>query len=101
MAENSKTPGSPAPYTSAVSTCTHAPPKAALPQRTLKVVPTPLVEAPSAPPALEDRKPTVNYVCGSCGAVLMHADENRVHPLIIYCTVCDACNSTDAEPPWS
>jgi hypothetical protein len=72
---------------------------AAVPQKTLKVVPAPLAidAVPSAPPALEDRTPTVDCVCGSCGAVLMHADENQVHSLIIQCTVCDAYNSTDAE----
>ena len=72
-----------------------------MPQKTLKVVPAPLVSAAatSAPPALEDRTPTVDYMCGRCGAVLMHADENRVHSLIIHCTVCDAYNSTDADVP--
>ena len=76
-------------------------PVAAVPQKTLKVVPAPLAidAVPSAPPALEDRTPTVDYTCGSCGAVLMHADENQVHSLIIQCTVCDAYNSTDVETP--
>jgi predicted RNA-binding Zn-ribbon protein involved in translation (DUF1610 family) len=54
---------------------------------------------PSAPPVLEDRSHTVDYTCGSCGAVLMHADESRVHSVIIHCTVCDAYNSTDTDLP--
>jgi hypothetical protein len=72
-----------------------------MPQRTLKVVPVPLAidAVASAPPVLEDRTPTVDYMCGSCGAVLMHADENQVHSLIINCTVCDAYNSTDVGAP--
>ena len=76
-------------------------PVAAVPQKTLKVVSAPLAidAVPSAPPALEDRTPTVDYVCGRCGTVLMHADENKAQTLIIHCTVCDAYNSTDAEAP--
>jgi hypothetical protein len=64
-----------------------------MPQKTLKVVPAPLAidAVPTAPPAPEDRIPTVDYMCGSCDA-----DENKVHSLIIHCTVCDACK----QPRW-
>ena len=74
-------------------------PVAAKPQRALKVVPAPLAigAVVSAPPVLEDRNHTVDYTCGSCGAVLMHADENQVHSLILHCTACDAYNSTDTD----
>ena len=69
----------------------------ALLQKTLKVVPAPLVEAlPSAPPALELPNPTVEFTCGNCGAVLMHADEEKVYPLMILCISCGSYNSTDA-----
>jgi len=70
-------------------------------QRTLKVVSAPLAigAVASAPPALAGRTPTVDYVCGSCGAVLMHADENQAQKLIIHCTICDAYNSTDTDLP--
>jgi hypothetical protein len=34
------------------------------------------------------------YRCGGCGAVLMSADKNKLHALIIHCTSCDAYNST-------
>ena len=76
----------------------YTPQAAAMPQKTLKVVPAPLAidAVPSAPPVLEGRNPTLDYTCGRCGTVLMHADENQVHSLIIHCTVCDAYNSTDA-----
>ena len=70
----------------------------ALSQKTLRVVPAPLATgaALAAPSVLEDRgSPTVEYRCGSCGAVLMRADEQQVHMLIIHCTACDAYNSTD------
>ena len=69
---------------------------AALSQKALRVVPAPLVmnAAMSAPPVLEDTGSTVEYRCGGCGAVLMRADEQQVHSLIIHCTACDAYNST-------
>ena len=68
----------------------------ALLQKTLKVVPAPLVEAvPSAPPALELANPTVEFTCGNCGAVLIRGDEEKVHPLVVLCNSCGSYNSTD------
>ena len=68
----------------------------ALLQKTLKVVPAPLVEAvPSAPPALELPNPTVEFTCGNCGAVLMRAGEEKVYPLVVLCNSCGSYNSTD------
>jgi hypothetical protein len=43
---------------------------------------------------LKAQDPTVEYRCGGCGAVLMSADKNKLHALIIHCTSCDAYNST-------
>ena len=64
--------------------------------KTLKVVPTPLVEAvPSAPPVLELPNPTVEFTCGNCSAVLMRAAEEKVYPLVILCSSCGSYNSTD------
>ena len=70
----------------------------ALRQKTLKVVPAPLVieAVPKAPPVLEALNPTVECKCGNCGAVLMRGDESKNYPLMIHCTSCDAFNSTDA-----
>jgi hypothetical protein len=69
----------------------------ALLQKTLEVVPAPLIEGvPSAPPALEVPNPTIEFKCGYCGAVLMRGDEGRVYPLIVLCISCDSYNSTDA-----
>ena len=67
------------------------------PQRTLKVVPAPLVETvPTAPPALETPNPTVEFKCGNCGPVLIRGDEGRVYPLMVLCISCCSYNSTDA-----
>ena len=64
--------------------------------KTLKVVPAPLIEVvPRAPPALELPNPTVEFTCGNCGAVLMHADEEKVYPLVVLCSSCGSYNSTD------
>ena len=68
----------------------------ALLQKTLKVVPAPLViqGAPKAPPVLEALNPTVECKCGNCGAVLMRGDESKACPLIVYCIPCGSYNST-------
>jgi hypothetical protein len=70
----------------------------ALPQKTLKVVPSPLVieAVPRAPPVLEALNPTVELKCGNCGAVLMCGDESKNYPLMILCISCGSYNSTDA-----
>jgi hypothetical protein len=72
----------------------------ALLQKTLKIVPAPIVieVVPKAPPVLETPNPTVECKCGNCGAVLMRVDEGKgkAYPLMIHCTSCDAFNSTDA-----
>jgi uncharacterized Zn finger protein (UPF0148 family) len=64
-------------------------------QKTLKVVPAPLVQVgvPSAPPALEWPNPTVEFKCGNCGAVLMRGEEGKVYPLVILCSSCGSYNN--------
>ena len=52
----------------------------ALLQKTLKVVPAPLIEGvPAAPPV---PNPTVECKCGNCGAVLMRVEEGKAYPLL-------------------
>ena len=69
----------------------------ALLQKTLRVVPAPLIEGvPRAPPVLEALNPTVECKCGNCGAVLMRGDESKKYPLMILCISCGSYNSTDA-----
>ena len=50
----------------------------------------------SAPPILIASLHTIDYACGKCGAILMHADRGQVHNLMIHCTECGSYNSTDA-----
>jgi hypothetical protein len=68
----------------------------ALLQKTLKVVPAPLIEGVlTAPPVLEVPNPTVECKCGNCGAVLMRGEEGKAYPLLVHCVSCGSYNSTD------
>jgi predicted RNA-binding Zn-ribbon protein involved in translation (DUF1610 family) len=61
-----------------------------------------LVTAPSkgialkAPPVLFASDHSVDYTCGQCGTILLHAEENQVHGVLIHCANCGSYNSTDA-----
>ena len=66
------------------------------PRFALKLVSTPRAHhIVSAPPALIASTNTVDYICGGCGAVLMHAEQGQVHNLIIHCTGCGSYNATE------
>jgi hypothetical protein len=63
----------------------------------LKVIPAPASGLVlEAPPILKEIDQSGDYICGECGTILLHAEENRVHRLIIHCGNCGAYNSTDA-----
>ena len=66
-------------------------------QKTLNVVPEPLIEGvPRAPPALEmPTTPTVEFKCGNCGTILIRGGEDKVYPLVVLCSSCGSYNSTD------
>jgi predicted RNA-binding Zn-ribbon protein involved in translation (DUF1610 family) len=49
----------------------------------------------SSPPMLNASDHTVDFACGKCGVVLMHAEEGQVQNLAILCTGCGSYNSTD------
>jgi DNA-directed RNA polymerase subunit RPC12/RpoP len=50
----------------------------------------------TAPPVLIASTHTIDYCCAHCSTVLMHADTEQVHNLLIKCTVCGSYNSTDS-----
>jgi DNA-directed RNA polymerase subunit RPC12/RpoP len=62
--------------------------------------PLKLIEAPrigtvlNAPPVLIASTQTIDYACGHCGAVLLHAEEGQVHGLLIRCSACGSYNAT-------
>jgi len=65
------------------------------PAAPLKVVPNASTgHYVSAPPILIASTHTIDYTCGSCGTVLMHADRDQVHSLVIHFISCGAYNST-------
>jgi predicted RNA-binding Zn-ribbon protein involved in translation (DUF1610 family) len=48
-----------------------------------------------APPILKEIDQSVDYICGHCGTILLHAEESRVHSIVIHCGNCGSYNSTD------
>lgn len=63
----------------------------------LKLIPTPRTQhIISAPPILVASTHTLDYICGGCGVVLMHAEHGQVRNLAIHCTECGSYNTTDA-----
>lgn len=62
----------------------------------LKVVIAPAIGLVlDAPPVLMASDHSVDYTCGHCGTILLHAEENQVHGVLIRCTECGSYNSTD------
>ena len=49
-----------------------------------------------APPVLKASDHSVDYTCGKCDTILLHAEENQVHGILIQCSNCGSYNSTDA-----
>ncbi len=63
----------------------------------LKVIPAPASGLVlDAPPILKEVDKSVDYICGQCGTILLHAEENRVHRIVIHCGNCGSYNSTDS-----
>jgi len=66
------------------------------PKVSLKAIPTPSCRpVVSAPPVLIASTHTIDYCCGTCGAVLLHAETEQVHNLVIRCTLCGKHSVTD------
>jgi DNA-directed RNA polymerase subunit RPC12/RpoP len=51
----------------------------------------------SAPPVLKASDHTIEYACGRCATVLLHAEDGQIHNLTIRCTQCGSYNSTDVK----
>jgi len=65
-------------------------------QRSLKLIEAPRVgHVLNAPPTLIASSHTIDYTCGQCGAVLMHAEDGQGHGLLIRCSDCGSYNTTD------
>jgi hypothetical protein len=67
------------------------------PKIRLGIIPASLVGTfVDAPPIIVASDQSVDYTCGSCGTVLLHAEDGQIHGLTIHCAQCASCNSTDA-----
>ena len=65
-------------------------------RKPLRVISAPAIgPVVSAPPPLIASTHTVDYTCGRCDAVLLHAEEDQVHGLVIHCQKCGSYNTTD------
>jgi hypothetical protein len=67
------------------------------PRESLTLVPTPgSGPVVRAPPVLVASSHSIDYTCGQCGAVLLHAERGQVHNLLIHCTECGSYSSTNS-----
>ena len=65
-------------------------------KRSLKLIETPRAgHVLNAPPTLIASTHTINYTCGQCGAVLLHAEDGQVRGLLIRCSECGSYNATE------
>jgi predicted RNA-binding Zn-ribbon protein involved in translation (DUF1610 family) len=66
------------------------------PKISLTIVPaSSVVHFAEAPPTIVASEHSVDYTCGTCGTVLLHAEEGQIFGLTIHCTQCGSYNSTD------
>lgn len=66
------------------------------PKERLKVIPAPATgPVVDAPPVLVASTHTVDYQCGNCDTVLLHAEEGQVKNLVIRCRECGTYNKAD------
>ena len=47
-----------------------------------------------APPVLRASEHSIDFTCGRCGIILLHADAYQVHGVLIRCSACGSYNST-------
>jgi predicted RNA-binding Zn-ribbon protein involved in translation (DUF1610 family) len=65
-------------------------------KKSLKLITAPAVgHAIHAPPVLMASDNSVDYTCGRCGTVLLHAEEGQCHGLLFQCTECGSYNCTE------
>ncbi len=63
----------------------------------LKVITAPAIgHVLEAPPVLKASDNSVDYTCGHCGIVLLHAEVGQVRGLLIRCAACDSYNATES-----
>jgi DNA-directed RNA polymerase subunit RPC12/RpoP len=58
------------------------------------VVAPPVGVVLEAPPVLIASEHSVDYTCGRCATILLHAEEDQVHGILIRCKNCGSYNAT-------
>ena len=48
-----------------------------------------------APPVLVASDHSVDFTCGKCGTILLHARDHQVYNLLIHCKKCGSYNMTE------
>jgi predicted RNA-binding Zn-ribbon protein involved in translation (DUF1610 family) len=67
------------------------------PKISLRVVHAPAVGVVlDAPPVLVASEHSVDYACGHCGTILLHAEEGQIRGVLLRCTNCGSYNLTEA-----
>ena len=67
------------------------------PKIPLKVIVAPAIGVVlEAPPVLMASEHSVDYTCGRCATILLHADYDQVHGVLLRCRNCGSYNSTEA-----
>jgi hypothetical protein len=67
------------------------------PRISLKVVTAPTIGLVlDAPPVLVASEHSVDYACGHCGTILLHAEEGQIRGVLLRCTNCGSYNLTEA-----
>ena len=62
----------------------------------LRVVSAPFIgHVLDAPPTLIASDHSVDYTCGQCGTILLHASHDQVFGLVIRCQECGSYNATE------
>jgi predicted RNA-binding Zn-ribbon protein involved in translation (DUF1610 family) len=63
----------------------------------LKVIKAPATgHVLDAPPVLKASDHSIDFTCGHCGTILLHAEDNQIHGVLIRCTKCGSYNATDS-----
>lgn len=66
-------------------------------QVSLKVInpPPPTGHVLDAPPVLMASDNSLDYSCGNCGAIVLHASHDQVYGLVIRCRECGSYSVTE------
>ncbi len=66
-------------------------------KKPLKLITAPPVgSVVNAPPVMKASDNSIDYTCGRCDTILLHAEEGQVRGVIFRCSKCGSYNATEA-----